>query len=102
MATLTKLTLIWSEFNEDENVVFQSFEDLQTWFRKAYVNWLDFKTEGYYKNMLEIEFDGRKRQCRIDVSGNAWDFNPFRKNIKDYMLPFLEDCQIDRIDINEV
>lgn len=90
-----KITLLWSEYSKDKDVEFQTFEDLQTWFIETYYDWLSSETQGYYKNMIQIEHDGCTKQFRADVSDIDGDFNPFHEHIKDHMYWFLIECRID-------
>lgn len=91
-----KITLLWSEYSKDKDVEFQTFEDLQEWFIETYYDWLSSETQGYYKNMIQIEHDGCTKQFRADVSDIEGDFNPLCEHIKDEMFFFLiEEFQID-------
>lgn len=90
-----KITLLWSEYSKDKDVEFQTFEDLQTWFIETHYDLLQSETQRYYKNQIEIEYNGHNAQFRVDVSDIEGNFNPLCEHIKDYMFWFLVECQID-------
>lgn len=91
---LNSLKVIWTEFNNDENKSFNSFDELQEYVLLNYTSDKNLPSDGCYDKMkLEINFKNDVGivcpiffggLSRIDIGFN--DFNPFKEHIRDYIL----------------
>ena len=77
---MEKIVLLWTECNADENVAFESIEDLQKYIKKEYLSIVDVPTMGYDKHKINID----DKVFRLDV-GTGEDFNPFTDDLKNYL-----------------
>lgn len=89
-AVITGINLVWTEYNSDENLHFDSLDQLQKWFEKTYLTANFDRMRGYRKNKVEVTYTcgGQEKSAtfRIDVSGDEGGFNPYRKHISAYLV----------------
>lgn len=88
---VTNLQVEWSELSRDENVFFQSFAELNLWF-KSHISKedIDSRNGGYYKtsvifNAINDEGEPVRLSTRIDASKSDGDFNPYATNVIAYL-----------------
>lgn len=88
---VTNLQVEWSELSRDKNVAFQSFAELNLWF-KSHISKedIDSRNGGYYKtsvifNAINDEGEPVRLSTRIDTSKSDGDFNPYATNVVAYL-----------------
>jgi len=75
-----KIVLLWTECSADENITFNTIEDLQKYIKNEYLHIDDVPTLGYDKHKININ----DKVFRLDV-GTGTDFNPFTNNLRSYL-----------------
>lgn len=97
---LKSLTLVWSESSRDENLTFNSIDDLDRWFKDTYRSEMCGLEEGYDKNKITIDIvkeggEVTTLTSRIDVSESPFDFNPRTQNLRDFLKEDFESVGVD-------
>ena len=97
---LKSITLVWSEKNRDQDLVFKSIDDLDNWFKESFKDEITPVNEGYHKNKISIEVatdtgEIKNLVARVDVSESPSDFNPRTQSLREYLKEGFESAGID-------